>query len=223
MTRRVAEGTPNAPRSKNKINEIRLDFPAKDAGPDQALHRAHRARNGAIYYCTNGHCRFDPPVRVRRPDGNGRYGTCCTADQSVVALLEHLDDQKMMTTEWVSERRISTITPQGRLKVADLLEPTTAGRWHIGADLQAGTNRTKTQGWGAAFHDAGFDGVRHKSRRDPSLSTVCIAFFGPPGPGGQADHLVSGKPEPISRSLLEELAVKFGVRAFPHCELREPE
>ncbi|MFD9107631.1 RES domain-containing protein [Streptomyces bottropensis] len=193
------------------LRELQSDFPAQDVGPGHAVYRAHRFDNGPLYYCTNGLCRFDPPDRSK-----GDYGTCCTADAEVIALLEHLGDQDF-TWEWVAKRRISEIVPRKKHRIADLLDPTTVGRWRIGGDLQAGRDRPQSKSWGAAFRKAGFDGVRHKSAKDVALDEVCVAFFGPPGP--HSGLLKHGDPAPVSRRVLRELEQRFGFRSFPRAPL----
>ncbi|MFE3661105.1 RES family NAD+ phosphorylase [Streptomyces sp. NPDC059165] len=198
--------TSRVPRGKKRLDELGERFP--DRGPVSHLYRSHQHDLGAIYYCGCGYCRFDPPKTMR-----DRYGTCCTAEEPEVAVLEHLAGAKMITPKWVAEHRISEVTLRANHKIADLLASVTAGDWGVGGDLQAGMNRPQSQNWGAAFYKAGFEGVRHKSRRDPSLQSICFAFYG--RPGAHEDLLASGLPQELSRDLLHALEKRFGVRKFP--------
>lgn len=198
--------TSRAPRGKKRLDELGDRFP--DQGPTSHLYRSHKYDLEAIYYCGCGRCRFDPPQSMR-----GRYGTCCTAEEPEVAVLEHLAGATMITPKWVAEHRISEVALKQNHKIADLLASVIAGEWGIGADLQAGKDRRQTQNWGAAFYKAGFEGVRHKSRRDTSLGSVCFAFYG--RPGAHDDLLDSGLPHEISRDVLHALERRFGVRRFP--------
>ncbi|GAA3181701.1 RES family NAD+ phosphorylase [Nonomuraea roseoviolacea] len=205
--------TPRAPRTKSGIQDLR-DFPSETVRFGDDFYRAHKSEHDPSYFCNCGKCRFDPPKSAK-----GRYGTCHTAYSDLVALLEHIGDEKldMITREWILKRTISRITPTRNFKIADLLARKHVGRWRIDADLQAGTKRSLSKGWGSALQQAGFQGVRHKSRRDAALEELCIAFFGPPGE--QPSLLKHESPEPISPHLLRRLANEFGIRVFPQSHL----
>jgi len=47
--------------------------------------------------------------------------------------------------------------------------------------------------WAAAFHQAGYAGIRHELRHDPRARSSGVSLFGPAGPGvhpdGHADRL----------------------------------
>ena len=205
--------TPSAPTSPEEIAKLRVGFPGGVVGSGHKFYRAHHMDNGALYYCADGKCRFDPP-----DDLKGDYGTCCVAEWDVIALLEHLGDQDF-TWEWVAKRQISDVAPRRDHRIADLLDRTAVGDWRIGGDLQAGRDREQTKSWGGAFYQADFHGVRHKSAKDAALDEVCVAFFGPAGP--HAGLLKAGVPQPVSRRVLRELEQQFGFRSFPHALLHD--
>ncbi|MFJ9521328.1 RES family NAD+ phosphorylase [Kitasatospora sp. NPDC101801] len=145
-------------------------------GPSTTLFRAHQLKNDPRYYCTNGLCRFDPPSG---PTYN--YGTCCTAEARETAVIEHIHDATEIDMDFWAVRGISTMTPVTDHRVADL--PNEQG--HLGAgvleQLQVGPERPQSQAWGAHAWHAGFQGIRHQSRRAIPHQEFCIAFFGPPG------------------------------------------
>lgn len=204
--------TKAAPRAKKRLDELRAEFPAIGIGTGETLYRSHQGSLGAIYYCTCGNCRFDPPPSLR-----ASYGSCCAARDPEIAVLEHLAGLTIVPEDWVARQAISSISPRRHHKIADLQSSTNYGKWGVDGDLQAGGDRGLTQGWGAAFYKSEFHGVQHASRRDPSLSHRCIAFYGAPGAHGE--ELSCDSTEPLSDGLLNTLAFKFGIQVFPKAPL----
>ncbi|MGW3939835.1 RES family NAD+ phosphorylase [Streptomyces phaeochromogenes] len=199
--------TSRAPQSKKGIKELGDTFPPAQIGGTQTLYRSHRSEDGPLYYCNCGRCRFDPPRRMKT-----EYGCCYTADAPEVAVLENLAGHTPLTTTWAESRMVSEVTPRRQHKVADSTD-SHLGDWGVWAELQFGTQRRQTQSWGAAFRKAGFEGVRHRSRRANATNDVCIAFFGLPGEHG--DLLSSRPSSPIDWRLLRILEQRFGIQCFP--------
>ena len=200
-----------APQSKKKITELGDRFPSLQIDSSRTLFRSHRSCFAALYYCTCGYCRFDPPKNMRT-----EYGCCCTADTPEVALLEHLAGTKTVSTTWAADRRISEVTARRPHQIADIAD-THLGAWGIGAEIQVGTNRRQTQSWGRAFRKAGFEGIRHRSRQANATEPSCVAFFGLPG---ERDDLLScQRPSPIGWTLLRKVERKYGIQCFPPAPL----
>ncbi|WP_042365913.1 RES family NAD+ phosphorylase [Streptacidiphilus neutrinimicus] len=200
--------TSSAPRSKKQINRLGETFPKAQIEPAETLFRSHSESNGALYYCTDGSCRFDPPRNMKT-----EYGCCCTATAPETAVLENLAGAPVISTTWAESHRVSEVTPKTTHGVADLTAPKSVGLWGIGAEIQVGTIRRQTQSWGRAFRKAGFDGVRHRSRRANMSGADCVAFYG--RPGEHDDRLQCGEPKPINSHLLREIERTFGVPHFP--------
>ncbi|PZT68448.1 hypothetical protein DN402_10490 [Streptomyces sp. SW4] len=207
----VGSMTLRAPQSKRAIAKLGEDFPADHIEVTQRLFRSHQSQNGPLYYCTCGRCRFDPPRNMKT-----EYGCCCTADAPEVAVLEHLAGSPIMTTTWADSRRVSEVVARRPHRVADITHPH-VGAWGVGAEIQVGTHRPQTQSWGRAFRKAGFEGVRHKSRRSNATDDICVAFFGLPGE--HEDLLSSQPPTPIDRRLREVIEQRFGIPCLPPAPL----
>ncbi len=88
-----------------------------------------------------------------------------------------------------------------------------ASKFGINAEIHSSTDYDKTQGWAAAFHEAGFDGIRYFLRSDPALKLIGYALFdaageAPPG------RWPSGPSEPVSPATLTE-ARRYGFEVIP--------
>ncbi|MFJ9087889.1 RES family NAD+ phosphorylase [Streptomyces sp. NPDC102384] len=200
--------TSRAPRTKKQIDRLGETFPKSEVEPGAALFRSHKDTNGALYYCTDGRCRFDPPRDMKT-----EYGCCCTASTPEIAVLENLAGAPVITTTWAQRRRLSVVRTKATHEVADLTSGEAVGVWGIGGEIQVGTNRRQTQSWGRAFRKAGFDGVRHKSRRANTTGADCIAFYGTPGEHG--DRLGCEDPMPVPVHVLRQIEATYGVPCYP--------
>lgn len=202
------------PRDPNEL----MDFPCVIWDDPQVTFRIHRSENEAAYFGDRGIYRFDAPMRLT---GRQRYGTCYLAQSPVGAFLEALGEINPLTTAHIDERVISELTPSQPYRIADLTHDSVVGNYGIFGDLSAGDDYALTQEWGAALQQVGFEGVQYHASHHPKLDEMSIALFGPPGVNWSLLQYLKddGEPEPIYRSLLEEMRSRFEMRVIPATSL----
>ncbi len=146
--------------------------------------------------------RFDLPV----PDG-----TCYLAETLAGAFVE-------VFQRWIAQRipvpRSEIETRQGsyllaphRMHLADCTNPR-ALAFGVTGEMHGTPDRRLTQAWAAAFHAAGFGGVRYLVRTSPSMRLVGIALF---HQSGEAAWPIASR-QPIAATLLDEIEREFGVQ-----------
>ncbi|MFF7279103.1 RES family NAD+ phosphorylase [Streptomyces griseorubiginosus] len=191
-----------------------MDFPSVTWEDPQVAFRIHLADNEAAYFGDRGIYRFDAPHWLT---GRQRYGTCYLAQSPVGAFLETLGEIRPLAAHLVNERVISELVPSEPFKIADLTDESVVGRYGIFGDLSAGDDYALTQEWGAALQQAGFQGVQYRASHHPQLNETSIALFGPAGVNRDLLKYLKddGEPEPIYRSLLEEVRDRFDVEVIP--------
>ncbi|MFE4604170.1 hypothetical protein ACFRKE_25325 [Kitasatospora indigofera] len=188
-------------------------FVADDA---TALFRCHLQGDKPPYFNWRGTGRFHPPA-----GWTPVYGTCCTAYEAVIAVVEVWGDRETGAEELNERYRVSAIWPTSRREVADLTGPD--ARELLGEELslriQTSPDRDVTQPWGAKMNQY-FDGVRHMSRWADDPAALCIAFFG--GPGEDLTAMGVGPPEQLG-DLIVRAEQEYGLRTFPESPRGYPE
>jgi hypothetical protein len=177
----------------------------EDAGP---WLRAHRRIYDPIYFATSGPGRFTAPA--------GEYGILYVGADEQTAFIEtfgrrettgRLLGQNIVTRAELLERPRALVSMRRPLRLVDL---TGVGLARIGADnrLSDGSYSTSRR-WALAFylHPSQPDGVRYRSRHDPSR--IIIAIF------ERAAAAVSASPlgslaDPANASLLAEILETYG-------------
>jgi hypothetical protein len=84
-----------------------------------------------------------------------------------------------------------------------------ARAWGITAEIHSSPDYVKTQEWATAFANSGFDGICYFLRHDPAQHLTGIALF---GPAGSPSGFPAGFSEPIADDLIQDIAVRFGIR-----------
>ena len=161
-------------------------FPRRTLRGDRTIYRIHRSANGAWWFSSDGTGRFDPV-------GTGK-GACYLAEQPLGAWIE-----------------VFSVAIGRDLRLANLASRR-ALEFGVTATLGAGEDYTQSQAFAAQAVDAGFDGIRHLVRHDPSQHLYGIALFGAPGadpdwPGGDDG--------PIEVELAADARAAFGYRVVP--------
>ncbi|WP_158835017.1 hypothetical protein [Streptomyces sp. NRRL S-350] len=190
-------------------------LPRFTADETTTLFRCHLQGDKPPYFNSRGTGRFHPP-----PGWTPVYGTCCTAHEAVIAVVEVWGDRETGAEELNAEYRVSRIWPTVRRQVADLTAPKAVEL--LGEELclriQTSPHRPVTQPWGAAMN-LYFDGVRHTSRWAEDPTARCIAFFGEPGEDLAAMGV--GPPEQLGDLIVQ--AERYGLRTFPEAPRGYPE
>lgn len=110
----------------------------------------------------------------------------------------------------VQIRRLTRIELPRALSVADCTAES-ARAWGITAEIHSSPDYTKPREWAAAFAQSGFDGICYFLRHDPAQRLTGIALF---GPAGSPSGFPAGISEPIGDDLIQEIAVRFGIRVL---------
>lgn len=146
--------------------------------------------------------RFDLPVP---------RGSCYLAETSAGAFVEVFQQwiaQRIpIPRSEVNARYESTLSTPFRCRLADCTHPRALAFGATGA-IHAIPDRALTQAWAAAFHAAGFGGVRYVVSGAPTMKLVGIALF---HSAGEAAWPIPAS-RPISDDLLAEIEREYGVR-----------
>ncbi|MBW3576870.1 MAG: RES domain-containing protein [Actinobacteria bacterium] len=212
---------------------MRLGWPSQQAG-SLARFPAEPTRSRTVYrvwrYRLSDATIRDSPWWFAslpdEPDEGGRYdlpepmGACYTATRPVGAVLEAL--QALLTnlpTQELRVRRLATIaTPPDAPAAAKLTAQVAAGRYGVTAALWAGTDRSRSQAWAAAFRRDGWWALYGGIQHDPSGQLRGHTLFDhqsehPPTFGQSWPHTASTLHD--DTQLLEDL-IRFGIH------VREP-
>ncbi|RII95428.1 RES domain-containing protein [Clavibacter michiganensis] len=154
--------------------------------------RAHATSNGVWWFATSGDGRFD----LTTPSGGD--GTCYLADSIRAAVRERFGelvvDRQAVSRARADEFMVSAVMPPaGRYANVTATKADSHG---ITRELCTMTEYGATQAWSAAFHAAGFAGVRYSSRYTSAAGPNAWAMFGPAGESAPADRVVDGTPVP---------------------------
>ncbi len=156
-------------------------FPS--SAPPKELVRVCRRGRGTWWYSSDGSGRFDL---------NQANGTCYLATDPIGAIREATRGGPVSTT-WVGERELRTVGPPDPAGGLAATTRQAAGRFGLTTELVTVVPYELPRRWAAAFHQAGFAGIRHELRHDPRARPSGVSLFGPAGPGvhpvGEADPL----------------------------------
>jgi hypothetical protein len=92
------------------------------------------------------------------------------------------------------------------VRLADCTHPH-ALQFGATGSIHSTPDRALTQAWAAAFHAAGFGGLRYFVSTDPRMQLVGIALF---HASGEAAWPVAAS-DPIGDALIDEIEREFGV------------
>jgi hypothetical protein len=176
-------------------------FPESALSVGRTLYRIHLAANAPWWFSSDGLGRFnlDPP-----------NGTCYLTFSPVGAFVEVFGHIGRVGQGSVDARRLATLHLPTAVRLADCTSPRAAG-FGATAAIHSSDDYDLTRRWAERWHNAGFGGVKYFCGYDPSQQEVAVAVFGDAGLGSWS----ADPPEPISRSLLDSVEVKFGIRVWP--------
>lgn len=180
-------------------------FPEVVLGPPVTLWRVH-SHPEPWHFASGGDGRFD----LASP-----RGTCYASDDRLGAFVEHLGPLvapgRAVSLQILRSRFLSSLTVEGRLRLADLTAREALGRFGVTAEVGAAVDYAQTREWAEALAEAGFAGMRYAARHDPSGKLRSVALFGKPGarPPGKAST------EPLPPAFIVEAAVAFGITVAP--------
>lgn len=125
----------------------------------------------------------------------------------MAALLEVARGLTILSEQFLSARRLFTVTLAADLRLADL---TAAGAYRFGitGELGATADYTAAHAWAAALRATGFDGTRYHVRHDPRSRLTGVGWF---GRAGRARHRPGGYSQTIPSAVLLD-AAPFGIQ-----------
>lgn len=183
-----ARGTRPVPSPTNG-RDLR-DHPDHVLRRDATLYRVHRTATGPWWFSRDGTGRFDL---------RGRVGTCSTAATDEGAFIEVFGRTGIIDPRDVASRSLAVLALDRDLRLADLASPAAAG-FGVTATLSVGVPYDlHSQTWARDLWRAGFDGICHLLRHDPSGDEDGYALF---GPGGASAGFGACITTPISADLL---------------------
>ncbi len=166
------------------------------------LYRIHRSCAGPWWFNRDG---------TRRFDLHGSAGTCATAATDEGAFIEVFGRTGLIDRGDVASRSLATLTIDRDLRLADLTAAAAAGLG-MTATLDAGVPYDEhSQPWARLLWQAGFAGLRHTLRHDPTGDEIGYAIFGP----GGANEFGSASSEPIAAELLFRCLDRWGLVLAP--------
>jgi hypothetical protein len=187
-------GSPPAP-------ERLRNFSSFDLSETVALERIHAIGRNPWYFSSRMSGRFDLPAP---------HGTCYLAETHIGAFVEvfqrWIAQRIPIPRSEVAARQASDLFVPRSFRLADCTHPRALAFGATGA-MHATPDRALTQAWAAAFHAAGFDGIRYLVSADPTMELVGFALF---GFSGEAAWPVAAT-RPIGDALLDEIERVFGV------------
>jgi len=181
-------------------NRLRT-FPSYDLLETLALARIHSIGRNPWYFSSRMSGRFDLP---------GTLGTCYLAETPTGAFVEVF--QRWMAhripipRSEIAARQASDLFVPRSFRLADCIHPRALAFGATGL-IHTTPDRSLTQAWAAAFHAAGFGGVRYLVSTAPSMHLVGFALF---GSSGEAAWPVAAT-GPIGDALVDEIERVFGV------------
>jgi RES domain-containing protein len=148
--------------------------------------------------------RFDLPVPL---------GTCYLAGDPVGALLEVLGVDRrdgVVAAEFFAERQLRKLRVHRDYTLADLTSRRAAG-FGITSEIGTIVPYEMPQAWAARLRSAGFEGVVHWLRHDPSRAVGWALF----GRAGERRHWRRGSAIPISGDLVKRLWTDCRIAVLP--------
>jgi hypothetical protein len=193
--------TLRAPRA----NEELRGFPASNIETNQVYWRVVREPHGPWWFGSTLNGRFDLPA----PEG-----TCYLASDDLGAMLERLGPQLLpggiVPESLLSGRVLRALRFPRHHRVANCLAQH-ASKW-VTAEISTLTPYDLPQAWAAAFHRAGFQGIRYAPRHSTSRRTHSLAIF---GAAGERNEWPMGRKVPLGTSQMRRrLRERCGITVF---------
>lgn len=191
---RIAQGEPPADHALRA-------FPRYALTTAKELWRMHRSSANPWFFNNSGSGRFD----LATP-----YGTCYLATSDVLAVVEVLGPEFVgrVVPETFFHGRVLTAVRSPR---AALLANTCVARAYgfgVTAELGSMVPYDIPQQWASAFHQAGFGGVRYRSRLLPGRPGFNFALFGRSGTPRTAR---AGRARDPGAALYRRLRLRCGI------------
>lgn len=175
-------------------------FPAFTPDARSALWRIHRRDRSPWWFASEGLGRFD----LARP-----RGTCYLAEDPLGAFVEVFRAPGGVGPRELAAVGLARLRPPRGLRLADTTVAR-ARRFGVTLELSSTPDYTLTRAWARALADAGFDGVRHRLRHDPSGALLGVALF---GAAGEAPWRWTSRT--IPDDVLTEARRRFGILVLP--------
>ena len=159
-------------------------LPAYVPAPGDPLWRVYRVADpvagsprGPWYFAAVTKSR--PIAETGRFDLTAPDGTCYLGDTPQAAYKEHFQ-AKLIDPDDERGRALACASPRGEVRIGDLASEEAEA---IGVSLVEATtrNRRATQNLARQVRGAGFDGIRHLRRSDPTGRTYTYGLFGSAG------------------------------------------
>lgn len=181
------------------------------APPVSTLHRLSEHATAWWYSSSN-----PAALTGGRFDLEAPHGTCYTAESLDGALVEKLlrTGTRVVATERLGELFHAVIDLHGSLAVADLAVPEATG-FGLNNEIHTTLDYRMPRRWAVALRRAGWRGLRHLLRGDPSGSTAGRALFGTTGLHRRAPTGMRTRVRQLDRSEAERLLVARHVEVRP--------
>ncbi len=180
---------------------LRDNFPRRLLPAGTLLFRVHRSAHEPVFYGNDGTGRFDPM-------GLEDVGVCYLGLRDETAFLEVFGRQRPLTTEQVSQRRITELVLKRDVILADVTSARIVGQFGLTLEISASPDYEAPQHWSRAFLESGFDGVHYKARHSPGADHESIALFGKSGV--DYSELEIQESAGIGRGLIDRMRVNYG-------------
>lgn len=180
MREHVAQGAPPDP-------DLLARFPQYLLKKSQRLWRVHRRRFSAWYFSSSGSGRFD----LEQP-----YGTCYVATSDILAAVEALGPEfvgRVVPESFFRERVVTAVAAPRPARLANTCVAAAYG-FGVTPELATMVPYAVPQRWAAAFHAAGFGGIRYRSRLLAGSLGYDFALFGGSGIPPRAGRAESFEP-----------------------------
>ncbi len=141
------------------------------------------------------------------------WGTCYLSEEPIGAFVEKfgrlLRPGGVIPEPLVDTQRLSRLRPP-RVSIVDLTDPRVLGLVGLTAEIHTTTDYDLTQSWAKALRDAGYTGIRYKTRHDPRRQLVSIALFGTNKLPRSAVQMTT-----IPIDIIHEAAATFAITVLP--------
>jgi hypothetical protein len=140
-------------------------------------------------------------------------GTCYLAEEPIGAFVEKFErllrPGGAIPEPLVDAQRLSRLHPP-KVKVVDLTDPAILGLIGLTAEIHSTTDYNLTQDWALALQEAGYAGIRYRTRHDPRGQLISIALFGPSKPPKGKVTTTA-----IPADLIHEASSTFAITVLP--------
>jgi len=167
------------------------------------VHRVVRTKKGPWWFSSNMGGRFDLPEP---------HGTCYVATEDLAALLEYVGpllQAGIVAAGTLQNRRLRSLALPQKYRLADATARRAAS--FLTGEIHTMTPYTTPQRWAAAFHEAGFEGIRFFVRHDPSRTAQGYALF---GKHGERTSWPRGVARKIGPNLCQRLEAASGIKVL---------